>query len=217
MPLESRARARDQVLFELKTRGAQTAGEIADRLGITAVAVRQHLALLAQEGLVEYGDERGPVGRPARVWWLTPKASDHFPDAHSDLAVELFEAMREVFGESGVKDLLRARSRRRLDLYLRRMPGTDAPLKQRVGALTAIRRKAGSLAEWAQEAAGGFLLIENHCPIAAASQVCPDLCAEELKLWRSVLGRDASVKMVEHILAGDRRCVFRIRERSSQG
>jgi predicted ArsR family transcriptional regulator len=214
MPPDARARARDQVLFELKTRGPQTAGEIADRLGITAVAVRQHLALLEQEGLVEYADERGPVGRPARVWRLTPKSSEHFPDSHSNLAVELFEAMREVLGEQGVKDLLAARSRRRLLIYRRRMPAPDASLERRVSALAAIRRDAGTLAEWAQEADGGFILIENHCTIAEASRICPELCSEELGLWRTILGDDVTVEMTEHMLDGDRRCAFRIRERS---
>ena len=214
MPPESRARARDQVVFELKTRGPQTAGELADRLGITAVAVRQHLALLEEEGLVEYGDERGPVGRPARVWQLTPKASEHFPDAHSNLAIELVEAIRETLGEKGLRDLLAARSQRRLELYRARMPGPDAPLERRVSTLATLRRESGNLAEWAQEADGGFLLVENHCTIAAASQICPAICGEELGLWRTVLGDDVSVDMTEHMLDGDRRCVFRIRERS---
>ena len=216
MSTHSRERARDQVLLEIKTRGPQTAGEIADRLGFTAVAARKQLALLAEEGLVEYEDERGPVGRPLRVWRLTEKASEYFPDTHSDLAVGLLEVMRELLGERRVKDLLGARSRRRLEMYRRRMPEPTAPLEQRVDALAAVRRGAGSLAEWAQEADGGFLLIENHCPIAAAARVCPDLCSEELSLWRSVLGEDVSVEMTEHMLAGDRRCVFRISARSSQ-
>jgi predicted ArsR family transcriptional regulator len=148
------------------------------------------------------------------VWRLTAKSSKYFPDAHSNLAVELFEAMHEVLGEQGVKDLLAARSRRRLEMYRRRMPGPDAPLERRVSALAAIRRDSGNLAEWAQEADGGFLLIENHCTIAEASRICPELCSEELGLWRTVLGEDATVELSEHMLDGDRRCSFRIRERS---
>ena len=66
MTPDSRERARDRVLFQLKTKGPQTAARLAQRLKITAMAVRQHLAALAEEGLVEWEDERRPVGRPPR-------------------------------------------------------------------------------------------------------------------------------------------------------
>jgi predicted ArsR family transcriptional regulator len=128
--------------------------------------------------------------------------------------VELFEVLRELHGEKGVQDLVRARARRRLEMYRRRMPGLDVPLERRVSALAAIRRDAGNLAEWAQEADGGFLLVENHCTIAAASRVCPALCDHELKLWKTVLGDDVTIELTEHMLDGDRRCSFRIREKS---
>jgi predicted ArsR family transcriptional regulator len=214
MEAESRARARDEVLFHLKTGGPQTAGEISECMGVTAVAVRQHLATLADEGLVEFADERRPVGRPAHVWKLTPEAAGHFPDAHSDLALELLEAARRGFGDKGLQKLLTVRSRTRLARYRRFMPPSTARLEERVRTLAALRGEAGNLAEWCRDKDGGFLLIENHCPIAAAAQVCPDLCTEELGIFRTVLGKDVFVEMTEHMLGADRRCVFAIRPRA---
>ena len=70
------ARAEEGVLFQLKTRGPQTAAQVGRRLGVTAMAVRQHLYRLKVEGLVEFSDERRKVGRPARVWRLTSAAAE---------------------------------------------------------------------------------------------------------------------------------------------
>ena len=57
---------------------------------------------------------------------------------------------------------------------------------------------------------GAFLLVENHCPICAAATACTGFCVTELDLFRAVLGPGAVVKRTEHIVAGDRRCAYRI-------
>ncbi len=211
---DSRARARDRVLFQLKTRGEQTAGQLARRLGVTAVAVRQHLTSLEDEGDVSWADQRGKVGRPARVWRVTEQASARFPDTHAELTVDLLESMQTAFGEEGIDRLLAARSRKQLRDYRTHLPGPEKPLQKRVAALAAIRRAEGYMAEWSAERDGSFLLLENHCPICAAATVCQGLCREELSVFQKVLGRDVSVERSEHILAGARRCAYRITPKS---
>ncbi len=58
--------------------------------------------------------------------------------------------------------------------------------------------------------AGGFRLIENHCPICAAARVCQGFCRSELALFREVLGPGVAVERTEHLLAGGRRCAYRV-------
>ena len=53
--------ARDKVLFHLKTRGPQTAAQVAERLGVTAMAIRQHLYALAGQGLAVVDQKEVPV------------------------------------------------------------------------------------------------------------------------------------------------------------
>jgi predicted ArsR family transcriptional regulator len=57
----------------------------------------------------------------------------------------------------------------------------------------------------------GFLLIEHHCPICEAAESCQGLCRGELELFRTVLGDDVSVERVQHLMAGDLRCTYRVR------
>jgi len=91
----------DHILYQLKTKGPQTAGPLAAKLGVTAMAVRQHLYRLKQQGLVDSLDERRPVGRPARVWRLTSTSASRFPNGHAELTLEVIAAVRAVFGEAG--------------------------------------------------------------------------------------------------------------------
>src|SRR5271156_1159104 len=191
------ARAEEGVLFQLKTRGPQTAAQGARRLGVTAMAGRQHLY-------------RRKVGRPARVWRLTSAAADRFPDTHGDLTVEIIGAVRAAFGEAGMDKLLRERLRRQLDEYRARMRSAGSSIAKRAHALAEIRREQGYMAECTRMPDGSMLLAENHCPICAAASICQGLCREELSLFRAVLGEKARVERTDHILAGARRCAYRI-------
>jgi predicted ArsR family transcriptional regulator len=208
-------RTRDKILFHLKKRGPQTASQLAKRLGVTPMAVRQHIYGLSDEGLVDYDDERHRVGRPRRVWKLAAAAQAEFPDAHADLTVELIDAMGRAFGDEGLDKLIAERSRSQLKRYRSAMPPQSAPVEKRVAALAKIRRQEGYMAEWSRDRDGSFLLVENHCPICAAATVCQTLCRDELALFRSLMGRAVPVEREDHILAGARRCAYRIGRRAA--
>ncbi|WP_439817648.1 helix-turn-helix transcriptional regulator [Zavarzinia sp. CC-PAN008] len=199
----------ERILFLLKTRGAQGAQALADALGLTAMAVRQHLGALAADGLVAHQDARQGVGRPRRTWTLTERGHARFPDNHSALTLDLIEAARAAFGEAGLERLIQERERRAEDGYRAAMAG-DPDLAARVASLAALREREGYMARLEPLADGAVLLVEDHCPICAAAQACQALCRSELALFRAVLGPGASVTRVDHVLAGARRCAYRI-------
>ena len=64
------------------------------------------------------------------------------------------------------------------------------------------------------EEGGGFLLVENHCPICAAANACQGFCSTELDLFRTVLGPGVEVERVEHIVSGDQRCAYRVQPKN---
>ena len=80
---------------------------------------------------------------------------------------------------------------------------------ERVARLAEARTREGYMAESRAEGEG-YVLVENHCPICVAATACQGFCRTELDTFRQVLGPDASVERTEHIIAGDRRCVYRI-------
>ncbi len=189
-------KTRRAIVHLLKTEGPLTSSQLADRLGVTAMAVRQHLYVLASEKLVTVEERPVPIGRPAKHWQLTPEANRLFPDAYAELNVSLITAMEDAFGEKGLQRVL-------------------ASLRQKLQQLAAIRTEEGYMAEVKPGGDGSFLFIENHCPICAAATACQGFCAAELQLFRKVLGPGVTVSREEHIIAGARRCAYRVRRASS--
>ncbi len=209
MPPDSTTDNRERILYLLKTKGRQTTAALARRLDLTPMGVRQHLAKLRDAGWVDATDERRPVGRPVQVWTLTEAGNGRFPQSYGELTVGLLDGIRETFGDDGLARLVRRRTREQLARYRERLPAA-APLSRRVAALARLRSDEGYMAEWRKDGRGGFLLIENHCPICVAARACQGLCDGELELFRESLGPDASVERTEHLLAESRRCVFRV-------
>ncbi len=211
---ESAARTRRAMIERLKQDGPQDAGTLAAGLGVSAMAVRQHLYALAEEKLVTFNEEARPVGRPAKLWRLTEAANTFFPDGHADLTLGLLGAMREAFGDEGMEKLLAARTAEQVAAYRERvMPARS--LKARLEALAQIRTEEGYMAAVVRDDDGdGYVLVENHCPICAAAKACQGLCASELAVFQAVVGDAATVERVDHILAGARRCAYRVRPRA---
>ncbi len=212
--MSSPDRARDKILFLLKTKGPQQASALARKLGVTPMAVRQHLYQMQQQGQVQYADERRKVGRPARIWQLTQQTSEHFPDSHGELAVGILQAASAAFGPSGISKLMEERTRAQARLYARRIT-RDMDLAQKVAELATIRREEGYMAEFEQRPDDTLVLIENHCPICAAAQSCQDLCRGELQLFRKLLG-GVDIERTEHIVSGQRRCVYEVRKKANR-
>jgi predicted ArsR family transcriptional regulator len=179
------------------------------------MAVRQHLYALRRERLVTYEEEPRPMGRPAKLWRLTPEAERFFPDSHAALATGLIGAMARAFGRRGMDRLLRVRVHEQTSEYRRRVPARGS-LHRRLRILADLRTAEGYMAEVRAQPDGSFLLIENHCPISAAARACQGLCAGEIEVFRRLLGPGLQVDRTEHILAGARRCAYRVsRERFS--
>ena len=206
--------ARRRVAESLKQHGASTPSDLAARLELTAVAVRQHLAGLEESGLVAASPRPAEGrGRPSQVWRLTPAAMRLFPDRHGELTVGLIEAMRQAIGADAFESVIDARGEAQKKKYASMLPGADAPLAERVEALAAQRTAEGYMAESRADDDGSFLLIENHCPICDAASACLSLCRIELEVFQHAIGDDAVVERTKHLLSGDERCVYRVTRR----
>src|ERR1700742_4348832 len=98
--------------------GPITAGEIGDRLGISAAGVRRHL-----DALMDVGDAQSSAaaawqhhgrGRPAKRYRLTPEGRAKLEHTYDDLAVAAMRQLREIGGD----DAIRTFARRRIDAIL---------------------------------------------------------------------------------------------------
>ena len=203
------SKTKRRIVKMLKTEGPLDAATLAERIGVSAMAIRQHLYILQDEKMVKAKERPVPLGRPAKYWELTRKADRLFPDAYAELSVSLIDSLNDAFGPDGLQRILERRTARQRASYAARIL-SSMPLRRKLQKLAEIRTDEGYMAEVRSEGGGQYLLIENHCPICAAASSCTGLCANELALFKSILGPGARVERVEHILAGERRCAYRV-------
>lgn len=202
---------RHSILDILKREGPQDAATLAKRLGITPMAVGLQLASLEDEKLVHsQAEPSNPPrrGRPVQIWRLTEAAGRIFPDAHALLTVGLLTSLQEVYGQRGFQKLLEARTRQQVEEYRLGVP--DGPLKDKVKALARLRDREGYMTEVGTAPGGGYLLIENHCPICTAARTCQGFCESEKQVFQDLLGPEVRITREEHILSGSRRCAYSI-------
>jgi predicted ArsR family transcriptional regulator len=193
----------------LKVHGPQTTAAVARHLAITLPGARKHLEALSAARLIAFNDERRGVGRPGRHWRLTEKAEERFPDTHAAVTIEMIDAIRESFGEAGLDRIIAHREGRAEGRYDAALAGCR-DLGAKIERLAALRSAEGYMAECQALPDGSFLLIENHCPICAAARHCQGFCRSELSVFRHLLADSGTIEREDHILAGARRCAYRV-------
>lgn len=204
---------RRAVLYAVRRRGEATAEQVADQLDITVSGARQHLAALAQDGLVESSELVSPGGRRGRrtlVYAATEAADAYFPKAYGELTNELLGYVADTDGE--LLDQLFARRRDGRIEAARARLAPKRTLRGKVAELTRILDEDGYLASWEQVEPGVFLIVEHNCAIWAVARRYGQACTSEIDFIRTVLdGTD--VERVQHMVAGARRCAYEVRAR----
>ncbi|HEU5007738.1 MAG TPA: metalloregulator ArsR/SmtB family transcription factor [Jatrophihabitantaceae bacterium] len=199
-------RTRDAVAQLVCERGPQTAAALAERLGVSAAAVRRHLDALVDEGLLTERDPRPAAqrgrGRPARTYALTDAGRAAFPHGYDDLATTALRYLRETGGEQAVV----AFAQHRAEALSRLLSGdvdATAELPVRAEALAGSLSRHGYAAT-TEAAAAGVQVCQHHCPVAHVAAEFPELCEAETRAFERVLG--TYVQRLATIAHGDGVC-----------
>jgi predicted ArsR family transcriptional regulator len=203
---------RDRVAASLLTEGPATASQLAERLGISATAVRRHLESLVTDGAVE-SSERPPYGptpargrgRPARTFALTAQGRAQFPAAYDALALDALRFVAEVGGDDAVHAFAEHRAAE-LESRVEAILGDDwraTPPERQVPAFAAALSALGYAAS-TDPAPGGMQVCQHHCPVAHVATQYPQLCEAETEAFARLLGHH--VQRLATIAHGDGVC-----------
>ena len=203
---------RDRVAASLLTEGPATASMLAERLGISATAVRRHLDSLSAEGLV-VASERPPFGRapsrgrgrPARTFSLTAEGRSQFPSDYEGLATDALAFLGDMGGPAAVTAFAESRASE-LEQQLRARLGDDwrgATDVQQVRTFADALSEAG-FATSAEPAPTGVQVCQHHCPVSHVATEFPQLCEAETEAFARLLGRH--VQRLATIAHGDGVC-----------
>lgn len=196
--------ARRDVLYAVRRRGEATVDQVAEALAMSVSGARQHLAALADAGLVTARDlPTSGRGRPRQVHRVTDRGDDLFPKAYGELTNELLGYLDDDLERT----LFDRRREARIGRAQQRLAGLD--LAGRVDELARILDEDGYLASSRVRDDGTYDIVERNCAIASVAAAHPDACRSELEFIRAVLP-DATVDRLSHIVSGAAECGYRI-------
>lgn len=210
---EHDAGTREHVLRLIVAQGPVAAGDLADALGLTAPAVRRHLALLESEGQIvarqAVGHAKRGRGRPAKNYVATESAHAGLSAATADLAVQALEYLARVAGRPSVEgfaeDRAGALERRYRPVLDQADPQPGARAQALARALTADGYEATT-----RPVAGAvsIQLCQGHCPVRPVATAFPELCEAETRAFSRLLG--VHVQRLATLAGGGHACTTSI-------
>ncbi|TYK64997.1 helix-turn-helix transcriptional regulator [Colwellia echini] len=201
-------KTQEKIIQLLKTQGPLTAKLMAQELGFTTMAVRQHVQGLEDSGDVIFKDEKAPRGRPTRSWSLTAQGNSRFADRHDKLSVALIGSIISLFGDDGMEKIITRQAEQEKSNYQLALADRYG-IAEKLQTLARLRSSEGFMAV-VEKHDGVFWLIENHCPIRAAATKNHSFCQSELEIFQWLFTDIANVTRDSHIITGARRCAYKI-------
>jgi predicted ArsR family transcriptional regulator len=202
---ESDAPTRARVVKSILENGPSTAADLAQRLDLTAAAVRRHLDHLVESGELESAEKRiygaRGRGRPARVFKLTDAGRDGLDQQYDDLAVQALRFLKETQGDDAVMEF----ARRRVE-FIERDFVTVAAARPELDPAQVLAQVLtdGGYAAAVRSLPIGDQLCQQHCPVSHVAAEFPQLCEAETQTIGKLLGRH--VQRLATIAHGDGVC-----------
>src|SRR5215469_5408328 len=194
---------RMEVLELLRRKGRSSAETIANDLGVTPNAVRQHLTNLERDGFVVSQPERSGRGRPALLFALTERADSVFPKRYGQLATMVLQEVQEMGGPDALDEVFARVAARHASAIEPNLEGLDFDEKMR--RVVAWIGRAGTLVEQTESPEGMRVTIHN-CPFRNTALKFPQVCSITPQLISRLTG--AAVSQSDSIHRHDPYCSF---------
>jgi len=195
---------RSEILLCLKKKGRMRVEELASILGVSKVSVRRHLDLLSRDMLVAFDTERQDRGRPGHIYFLTGKAEMLFPTGYSSFALKVLNQVKTNFGETGVSKVFCGQADDLIDSLKPELEGLD--FGHRIEKLVSLINERGYDITTCRLDDGSYLIKQRNCPIVKVAAEYSQVCSEELRVYREVLGTEIHREC--RIAAGAQSCDY---------
>jgi predicted ArsR family transcriptional regulator len=202
---------RKQLLrYLLRNKGGASIDELAEALGVTRTAVRQHLASLMRDRLVAPGASRASGGRPQQLFVLTDAGKEAFPRHYSWFAQLLVEEITAEHGAAGLRTRL-GRIASAVVAQLQQQHATrDSTVRNKIETLAGVMDQIGYDARMNQ-AAGGPTIEADNCVFHELAMKHPEVCHFDLSLLSGYTGN--KVELTECMARGGHVCRFKFTPR----
>ncbi|MGD2079549.1 MAG: ArsR family transcriptional regulator [Nitrospirota bacterium] len=196
--------SRQKIINYLKRSDWMTVAELSKKVGITPMAVRQHLLALDRQGIVRNVVRKTGIGRPVFLYGLTERAESIFPKSYGKFINEIFSTIVEMEGHDMLDSIIKRRKEQLLIGKYNFIADFSDP-RDKVSTLSEMLNQDGYMTE-VEEQDGGYVLKEFNCPISEISVNYSEPCKYELELYRDLLGE--GVQRQECLCDGGISCTY---------
>jgi predicted ArsR family transcriptional regulator len=196
----------------LRKNGPQSVSQLATAMQVTATAVRQRLVRLLAQGDIERAALRAGRGRPQHRYALTEKGRRRAGANFADLAIALWQEIREIKDPEVRRGLLTRISRRMAMLYAGQIGGST--LDERMESLAELFRERRIPFE-VDRSRELPLLHAMACPYPELAEQDRSVCSMEKAMFSELLGEN--VRLSNCRLDGHSCCTFEPTSRDLTG
>jgi DeoR family suf operon transcriptional repressor len=187
----------------LRKHGPLSVAQLKGAMQVTATAVRQRLVRLMARGEIERQTQRISRGRPVHRYLLTEKGRRRAGANFADLAMALWQEIREIKDAEVRRGLLQRISRRLATLYADQICGSS--LDERMESLAAIfgERQIPFVVDRSRDLP---LLRATACPYPDLAEKDRTVCSMERMMFSELLGQN--LRLSDCRLDGHNCCTF---------
>lgn len=180
------------------------AGELATRLNMSYMGVKELCDQMEHAGLLDTWRQPQARGRPFKLYRLTQRAHELFPTASNPLTLEVLQASQKLFGATAPEKLLLVVYQKLAVDYEERVRGES--VKERAKWLARLRDRDGYMSECESTDNGAVTIVEHHSPILDLLRAFPIVAKLESDLFQRLLR--TPVRREEDNASGLYRAVF---------
>jgi predicted ArsR family transcriptional regulator len=192
------------ILDLLRKRDSLTVVDLAETMQVTATAVRQRLTRLMAQGLIARKATKAGRGRPSHHYELTPAGRRRTGSNFADLAIALWQEIREIKDLEVRRGLLQRVSKRMATVYADEIRGSTT--EEKMSALAEMFTEKRMPFE-VDKSAELPVLKALACPYPDLAEQDRSICSMEKMLFSELLGED--VKLDGCRLDGESCCTFK--------
>lgn len=183
-----------------------TLDELAEHLELSKTAVKEHLIKIETQGLIQFEDSKGGVGRPRRRYLLSQEGNEIFPRQYSWLSNVLLEILAQDLGSEAVSKLMKKLAHKvasSMESRFEKAQSTADLLKE----ITAAMNELGYRASLKQsDIRKGAVLEATNCVYHNVAKEHPELCKFDIQFLEKASG--LNVKLESCIARGGSVCRF---------
>jgi predicted ArsR family transcriptional regulator len=177
------------IVMLLKRGNGMSVNEISAALRMSYMGIKQHCVFLEKKGYLSTWMRPKPGGgRPEKMYCLTAKMNELFPNSPGAVALEMVQIASASMGDGAVQILLRGLFENREQRYVALVKGRS--LLERAQSLAKQRMNEGCVSLCEFDAHQGLRIVEHHTPLVKLMERYPVAGELEALMFARVLRCD---------------------------